>query len=219
MARRRRLEPTAAAARTTLGELRRRFEEARDRLRLIPDRLAAELDAIANNHDLPAEGKRERTRRARAQAAREVETLVAQARQTREQGAERSQAMRVSRQVRQADRDRMRALLERGETPGAIFQRALELGAPEMVAALRSELIWRDDSSEEAVAELVCECDRALAQISTGDEQAQNLAAVNLRESAAGFDELAELAVKAVSGRPVAHERIRLGLAENADVA
>jgi len=219
MRRRRRLDPTTAAARTTLGEHRQRFEQARDRLRQIPDELAAELAAIAGNSDLPVEGKRKRTKRARARAAREVETLVAQARQSLEQGEKRTQSMRVNRKMPQAARDRLRALLDRDAAPGEIFRRAFELGDREAIAALRSELLWRDDTAEDGVTALIGECDRALATLSTGDEAALNTAAVNLRESAAGFMELAALAVKAVSGKPIANERIRLAYSENADVS
>jgi hypothetical protein len=39
------------------------------------------------------------------------------------------------------------------------------------------------------------------------------------RGSGAGFSELAELAVKAAFGKPTARERLRLGYAEDADVA
>lgn len=66
---------------------------------------------------------------------------------------------------------------------------------------------------------LIGECDRALATLSTGDEAAENTAAVNMRETAAGFSELAELAIKAASGKPTARERLRLGYAEDAEVA
>ena len=45
-------------------------------MRHIPDELARELDAFAANDDLPDEGKRAHTDRARANAAREVETLI-----------------------------------------------------------------------------------------------------------------------------------------------
>lgn len=213
MHRRRRLEPTSAAERTKLGEYRRTFESARERLRKIPDELARRLDAIASNDDLPDEGKATRSREARAEAAREVEELVAQGQAALDDAAERTRAMRVARRVRQAERDRVRALLA-GDAPAAeVLKRATELGDVETVAALRGELLWAPEAPE--VGALVDECDRALATLSSGDEQAENTAAVNMRESGAGFAELAQLAVKAASGKPTARDRLRLGYAEN----
>jgi hypothetical protein len=217
MPRRRRLEPTSAAERTTLGEQRKRFEQARDRLRQIPDELASRLDAIEANDDLPAEGKRARSEQARAEAAREVEELVAQAHAALEEGAARTKAMRRARTGRQAERDRVRALLARGDAAGEIFQRATELGDVESIAALRNELLWVEEPNEE-VEGLLGECDRAIATLDSGEQAALNTAAVNLRESAAGFSELAELAVKSASSKPTARARLRLGYAEDADV-
>ena len=196
MPRRRRLEPTSAAERTTLGEQRKRFEQARDRLRQIPDELASRLDAIEANDDLPAEAKRARSEQARADAAREVRELVAQAHQALEEGAERTQAMRRSRTGRQAERDRVRALLARNVPPAEILKRATDLGDVESIAALRNELLWHPEEANEEVDALIGECDRALATLSRGDEAALNTAAVNLRESGAGFEELALLATK-----------------------
>jgi hypothetical protein len=110
MAKRTRLKRTSAAARTTIGEQRKRFEHARDRLRGIPDALAAELDAIAENWELPDETKHERARRARAAAARNAESLIAEAREALELGAEKAQAMRVGRKVRSEQRHRVHSL-------------------------------------------------------------------------------------------------------------
>jgi hypothetical protein len=193
-------------------------------LRAIPDALAAELDAIADSYQIPDEGKPEAAMRARASAASQAEALIAEAREALALGAEKTQAMRTRRKVREAERDRVRALLARDVGPGEILSRATQLRDPETIAALRNELVWAGDTLVEGEADaevdaLIGECDRALALVSTGDEKATNTAAVNLRESAAGFHELAELVVKAASGRPVARERIALALAENADVA
>jgi predicted regulator of Ras-like GTPase activity (Roadblock/LC7/MglB family) len=223
MSQHKRLAKTSAPAALPIADHRRAFEKARDRLRQIPDELAAELDAIVHNWELPDETKRERTRKARGAAAREAEGLIAEAREALAFGAEQTQRMRTRRGVLSEQRLRVHRLLERGVTPGEILSRAMQLRDPETIAALRAELLWAGDTLVEGEAggeieELMCECDRGLALVSTGDEKAANTAAVNLRESAAGFDELAQLAVKAAAGGPIASERMKLGYAENADV-
>jgi hypothetical protein len=179
--------------------------------------LAKQLDALEADDELPAETKAARSKRARAEAAREVEELVTQAQAALQEGAARTTAMRRARVGRQAERERMRALLARGDAAGELLQRATELGDVEGIAALRNELLW--GPAEPEVEALIGECDRALATLSTGDEQAENVAAVNLRESAAGFEELALLATKAVAGKPTATDRMSLGYAETADVS
>jgi hypothetical protein len=157
---------------------------------------------------------------ARDEASSRIEQLLAEAHAAREEAERAIQAMRVSERGDQEARERVRHLLARGVTPGEVLERASTLSEPDVVAALRSELLWHGERAEGdevgEVGELIAECDRAIAATSTGEQQAKNMAAVAYAQHGDEFDALAELAVKTASGTVDPQARMRLGYASSA---
>ena len=212
---RRRIRLTSRLYATPAGEALGRLEAAQKDLRALLRAHEREVDAIEANWGDDDQRKAYRVQRARDDASGQIERLLAEARAAREDAERAIQAMRVSERGTREDRERVRHLLARGVAPAEVLERASTLGEPYVVAALRSELLWHGERAE--VAELIAECDRAIAATSGGEQRAKNMAAVAYAARRRTFDALAELAIKTVSGTVDPQARMAVGYADAVD--
>jgi hypothetical protein len=218
---RRRIRLTSRLYATPAGEALGRLEAAQKDLRALLRAHEREVDAIEANWGDDDQRKAYRVQRARDDASGQIERLLAEARAAREDAERAIQAMRVSERGTREDRERVRHLLARGVAPAEVLERASTLGEPYVVAALRSELLWHGERAEgderAEVAELIAECDRAIAATSGGEQRAKNMAAVAYAARRRTFDALAELAIKTVSGTVDPQARMAVGYADAVD--
>jgi hypothetical protein len=84
----------------------------------------------------------------------------------------------------------------RGEVvAAALLERGIELDDPATITASgRADAVrpLRKGDTVDEIAELIDSCDRALARLSTGDERSEVSAAIELSETSASFNHLAD---------------------------
>jgi hypothetical protein len=85
----------------------------------------------------------------------------------------------------------------RGEVvAAALLERAIELDDPATITAPsgRADAVrpLRKGDTVDEIAELIDSCDRTLARLSTGDERSEVSAAIELSETSASFNHLAD---------------------------
>ena len=164
----------------------------------------------------------EEQRASRIQKAREE--LRAEYRRVREQttAAARAakEAARTERTHRKSDpgtQTRVRTLLERGLKPIQVLERAYELRDDEMVAALRTEMLWFGDGKGFADAQdVVTACDLALAEVGYGVEAENNAALIELDETLPKAEAVSRFAAKKVEGVATPHDRLVMAYATGA---
>lgn len=198
-----------------LWEHKRKLATARKALLALPRERELALRAILGNDQLTEAQKEIRTKRVRREYARKFEQLKTAANTAFGSAQEAVREMRVNRLLDAGAQGRVRRLLERGLAPSKVLERAVELKDADTIAALRAEaLYWGDGDKFIDAIKTIEACDRALAEVGTGNEAEHNQAALDLAELSGGLPEIERFAALSVqdAAKP-GRDRLRLAYA------
>jgi hypothetical protein len=130
------------------------------------------------------------------------------------EGAQWESHVRVTRPVDTVEQARVRRLLDEGVAPQKVLERGRELGHPELVAALRSEMLTFGDRHGFAdTLAFVRDCDRVLADIGIGEEAAVNRGLVAFAEAAVPAKPVTDYAVKVSMGQETPYDILSMAYA------
>lgn len=188
----------------------RGYKELRD----VQRKLETRLQAIRDDPELTPEQRKHREEKAYSEGRVEWKRRYAQLKADMEAADEAAQVEYTARRIDPGAQTRVRSLLDRGLAPAKVLERARTLGDDEMVAALRTELLYFAADGEFADAqETIDACNRALAEVAIGAEQENNRALVDLEDARPKAQKVGEVVGKAVHGFATPTDRIALGYA------
>jgi hypothetical protein len=199
---------------TKLKEALAVFKQARAALEALPRELEQRIASIDQADLMPGE-REHQVKRARQEASSRFAQLNSQAEKAYRDGVALSREVRSARHVDESAARRVRELLG-SLTPGAVLDRAVEVGDPDMLAALRQELLWWAPSTDgfAEAPDLIARADQALADLGVGHEEVHNRAVVELARTAAPLPEITEFASKAAEGTASPEDRLRMAYAK-----
>lgn len=169
---------------------------------------------IDENPDLTEEAKSIARRKLQAEGMGRHQQLTAEIEKLQAQNDQWAKHVYVTRPVDDAAREQVRRLLDDKVTASAIIERALEIGDAEIVAALRSVMLWfgtKDGFAD--TADTIAACNRALAEIGQGEEREINRGLVRLSEVSAPVAEIAEYSGKVQLGEDTPHDLLKVAYA------
>lgn len=172
---------------------------------------------ITSNEDLTTEARKIALRKLREEGFARHRQLVAEIERLQTKADEWVKKVRVNRPVEDAARVQVRRLLDEGVPASRIIERALEIGDAEMVAALRTQMLWfgtKDGFAD--TRDTLAACDRALAQIAPGEEAEHNRGLLRIDEANQPVAEVAEYSAKVQLEQDTPRDLLKLAFATGA---
>jgi hypothetical protein len=170
--------------------------------------------AIREDPELTAEQKRRRIQEARFKSQKEMSKLDAEIAHAAREGEEATHEEHRDRKLDPAAHARVRDLLAQGVAPVTIRERAAKQRDPEMLAALRTALLYFNlDGDFADTQKLVNAIDRDLADVGEGVEADNNRAIVELDDALQRSPAVREFAWKKTMGEAKPLDRLRMAFA------
>jgi hypothetical protein len=201
-----------------LKEHLRTLIRSRERMHELPRELEQEFYAITDDIDLTGESRDIYVRQARDKARSAFRKHDRAADHAFREADDLINRVRVTRKVDVGAQSRVRSLLQQGFAPSRVRQRARDLKDDEMLAALRTELLYFGDGKNWADAEETMRLiGQDLVEVGLPHEQEFERLALEIGDIVKPLPEIREFAAKYIEGTArqsdLASSRLRMGFA------